>query len=837
MTRRSIKVLVKLLLLLIVSPSWGLELTIDERAEIPLFMPLPTLLVQADAPHINEPSYWLKQDYNSAHYKQAILPGPDTSWHKIELVGNFKDTKTKEIERFLVVSSHTIQHLKFYLFEKDKLIQTQAIGLIDEHPAPVHYNFPYIRFQIKDGQQLTLLIQKNTQGRGLLPMTIYSPSKFEQVKRKQNIFWGAVIAVLLVMALYNALVYTLHPNLSYLWYLGFHTTAFMHITAQNGLGFWIWPDAMQVLLAQHIQLINFTLAFFVLNFSNVFLEAKLNAPWHYRFIPFLNICYVSGIFASLFFSEYTMMPFFTAVLVLGSIFGLSMGYVALKNKFSPARYFLLSWTFVFVGSVISMCAAANLLPANFFTMHSFLFGTLIELILLSVGLASRIKHMEQQLLTQSFIQPDTLSANFSYLKQQLPNHLSQLQKKHPHLAIIIANMTGFREIISLYGPDTLSQVYRHHTENMNTYLNAKSWAVPLPLLTEKSVYAVSLPGEQVLLLIATMENKLNEIIKELLIEAEKKIQILDIKTAIKYQLGYTFIKKDEPFQEAFRRAQIALLSAIQENKKQLSFNAQQDQDVAKRLTLVHELQEAIDQDQLQLYIQPQFSIDNEKLSGGEILLRWHHPSEGIIPPARFIVLAEQSGLIFTITKRVILKTCQWLSQLQKQAWKPSQEFHVSINLSALDLAEAELLPYLIQCIDQYQIPAQSLILEITESAAMNDPQQFLATIDMLKNAGFHISIDDFGTGYSSMQYLQTIKAHEIKIDLAFIRDLHCNSVNQSIVKAIIQLAHSTQSHTVAEGVECHEELVYLKTLNCRHAQGFNWSPAISLTEFEKTFLR
>lgn len=835
MTRRSIKVLVKLLLLLIVSPSWGLELTIDERAEIPLFMPLPTLLVQADAPHINEPSYWLKQDYNSAHYKQAILPGPDTSWHKIELVGSFKDAKIKE--KFLVVSSHTIQHLKFYLFEKDKLIQTQAIGLIDEHPAPVHYNFPYIRFQIKDSQQLTLLIQKNTQGRGLLPMNIYSPSKFEQVKRTQNIFWGAVIAVLLVMALYNSLVYTLHPNQAYLWYLGFHITAFVHITAQNGLGFWVWPNAIQVLLAQHIQLINFTLAFFVLNFSNVFLGAKHNAPWHYRFIPLLNICYVSGIFASLLFSEYTMMPFFTTVLVLGSIFGLSMGYVALKNKFSPARYFLLSWTFVFVGSVISMCTAANLLPANFFTMHSFLFGTQIELILLSVGLASRIKHIEQQLLTQSFIQPDTLSANFSYLKQQLPNHLSQLQKKYPHLAIIIANMTGFREIISLYGPDTLSQVYRHHTENMNKYLNEKSWAVPLPLLAEKSVYAVSLPGEQVLLLIATMENTLNDVIKELLIEAEKKIQILDIKTAIKYQLGYTYIKKDEPFQEAFRRAQIALLSAIQENKKQLSFNTQQDQSVAKRLTLVHELQEAIDQDQLQLYIQPQFSIDNEKLSGGEILLRWHHPSEGIIPPARFIVLAEQSGLIFAITKRVILKTCQWLSQLQKQAWKPPQGFHVSINLSALDLAEVELLPYLIQCIDQYQIPAQSLILEITESAAMNDPQQFLATIDMLKRAGFHISIDDFGTGYSSMQYLQTIKAHEIKIDLAFIRDLHCNAVNQSIVKAIIQLAHSTQSHTVAEGVECHEELAYLKTLNCRHAQGFNWSPAISLTQFEQTFLR
>ena len=832
MSRVAIQIMLSLLL--VTQASWGLVLPIDERGEISLNMPLPTRLTTHTNDHLNEPAYWLNQDYSVANHQQSIMPGPSVSWQKVELLGKFNDENSHE--RVLVVSSHTLQHLRFYLFENDQLINTQAVGLIDEQATPLYYSFPHIRFHINNGQRLTLLIEKQTSGRSLLPMNIYSTQQYERLVRKQNIFWAAVIAMLLVMALYNVLVYTLHPNRAYLWYLGFHITAFVHICAQNGLGYWLWPDAVQVILAQHIQTINFVLAFFVLNFSNVFLEAKQHAPWHYRYLPFVNIPIVVCFFSSLFVAEYTIMPFFIIILVLGSIFGLSMGYVALKNKFNPARYFLLSWTFIAVGSVVSMSVAVNFIPANFFTMHSFLFGTLIELLLLSVALASRIKHMEKKLLTQSFIQPDTLSANFSYLKQRLPRQFTKLQKKYKNLVVLVANMTGFREIISLYGPETLSQVYRHHTDNMNQYLHNKKWAVPLPLPTEKSIYAVALPGEQILLLIATSENELNDIIENLMVEAEKKIHITDIKTAITYQVGYSFADKQETFQEVFRRAQIALLSAIQDNKKCLPFTIKQDQIVAQRLTLVHELQEAIEQDQLQIYIQPQFSINNEMLCGGEILLRWHHPTKGIINPGQFIVLAEKSGLIFNITKIVILKTCQWLHKLQEQVPQPMESFHVSVNLSALDLAESELLPYLLQCVEKYQVPAHILLLEITESAAMDNPQLFLHTIEKLKNSGFRISIDDFGTGYSSMLYLQTIKAHEIKIDLAFIQNIHLNPVNQNIVRAIIQLAHSTHSHTVAEGVECQAELDYLKTLDCQYAQGFHWQPAITLEQFNQQFL-
>ncbi len=118
---------------------------------------------------------------------------------------------------------------------------------------------------------------------------------------------------------------------------------------------------------------------------------------------------------------------------------------------------------------------------------------------------------------------------------------------------------------------------------------------------------------------------------------------------------------------------------------------------------------------------------------------------------------------------------------------------------------------------------------------MDNPDKFLETIQKLKKAGFSIAIDDFGTGYSSMMYLQNMQADEIKIDLAFIRNIHLNPTNQGIVKAIIQLAQSSSAHTVAEGVQSQEELNYLKHLNCHYAQGFYWSPAVPVSQFEEEF--
>ena len=254
-----------------------------------------------------------------------------------------------------------------------------------------------------------------------------------------------------------------------------------------------------------------------------------------------------------------------------------------------------------------------------------------------------------------------------------------------------------------------------------------------------------------------------------------------------------------------------------------------------RVSMISDLQMAINQDDLDIYIQPQINLTTDKICGGEILLRWNHAEKGPIPPVRFIPLAEQSGLVYQITQLVFIKSCQWLAHLKEHNLL-QKDFTLSVNLSALDMAEPKLIAFIKECLKRFQLESRYFILEVTESAVMDNPELFIATINEMKSIGFKISIDDFGTGYSSMLYLQNIDPDEIKIDMAFVRDIHLNPRKQHIVRAIIQLAHSNNATIVAEGIENEHELNFIIDLHCDYAQGYHWCPAIPLADFEQQYL-
>ena len=280
-----------------------------------------------------------------------------------------------------------------------------------------------------------------------------------------------------------------------------------------------------------------------------------------------------------------------------------------------------------------------------------------------------------------------------------------------------------------------------------------------------------------------------------------------------------------------------LLSNQYSHKTWQFYQQQHDIFIADRSDLIRDLEVAIRHKQLVVYIQPQFTLGDHGPAGGEILLRWHHQEKGFISPQKFIPLAEQSKLIFPITKFVIEEACLWLKDLKEINPDFYKNFRISVNISALDIAEPRLISFLQNTLFYHGIDNNKIMLEVTESAAANNAELFLSTIHKLKVLGFPISIDDFGTGYSSMQYLQTMEADEIKLDMAFIRDIDKNPTSQKIAKAIIDLAHSTGAHTLAEGIESEEELECLKRLKCQQAQGFYWSPAISLSQFEKEYIK
>ena len=831
------KILISMLLSMLFSTQGlSLELLLDDSDSLSIPPSLPTLLTARDSGY-QDPKHFLTQDYSPDLYNQAIQPGPDTSWHKIELVGQFSAQSAQQ--KVLVVNTHILRNLSFYLFEGERLIQSRHLGLDNGQQREWPYHSPHFPFQIQDGQRLTLLVMMQTDGPGLMPMEIYSQAYYQKITRMQDIFWGAVIAVLLATALYNVFVYAMNPNLAYLWYLAFHSTAFVYFSALNGFGYWLWPLKFQLALAQNIMSMNFLLIFIIVNFANVFLEAKKYAPTHYKYIHFFSTSGLVGFVACFFIAEYNTVPVFAALQFIGSVFGLSMGYRALMNKFYPARYFLLSWSFTIFGGAIGMMTFMDILPANFFNMHGFLFGTMAELFLLSIALASRIKYIEKKLLSQSYKQPDSSIANYSYLKQILPDRLPEMLQRHEKLALLVANTKGFREMLSLYGPAIISKTYQYYTDHLSLFLAKQDWGVALPLPTGDKVYIIGLPGSQVLILLSVdsddSNKSLEHIIDSLIKESNRIVRFSAIKMTIELEVGYAFLSDPTEFHKCYLQAQTALLSNERQSSQYQLYNPGQDTLIKEQLALMHELESAIIYETLRIHIQPQFNLKDNALNGGEVLLRWQHAQKGNIPPVQFILLAERSGLIYPITQLVFKQTCLWLQRLAHQD-SELKHFNVSINLSALDMAQDNLLPFFQDTLHEYQVNAHQITLEVTESAVMDNPKKFLATIKKLKGAGFKISIDDFGTGYSSMQYLQTMQADEIKIDMAFIHDIHLNETNQNIVKAIIQLAHSTHAHTVAEGVQYSEEADYLNSLDCQVAQGFYWNPALPLKEFEEKYL-
>ena len=265
------------------------------------------------------------------------------------------------------------------------------------------------------------------------------------------------------------------------------------------------------------------------------------------------------------------------------------------------------------------------------------------------------------------------------------------------------------------------------------------------------------------------------------------------------------------------------------------FSPEMSNRAKERLKLEADLRIAIDQEQLCLYYQPQISLLNGKLVGLEALVRWQHPQRGMVSPAEFIPLAEESGLVVLLGEWVLNTACQQIKSWIDAGLAPIQ---TAVNISAVQLSRGNLVEAVQAALQAAQIPAERLELEITESFVMADREQAFKSVALLKNLGVQLSIDDFGTGYSSLSYLQQLEADQLKIDLSFVSDVTINRSNASIVRAIIAMGHSLGLRVIAEGVEQREQAAYLAALDCDAMQGYLVSrplPAAAMTEFLATY--
>jgi diguanylate cyclase (GGDEF)-like protein len=301
-------------------------------------------------------------------------------------------------------------------------------------------------------------------------------------------------------------------------------------------------------------------------------------------------------------------------------------------------------------------------------------------------------------------------------------------------------------------------------------------------------------------------------------------QPVDVGTSIGIAM---FPAHGEKSETLVRNADIAMYVAKRSKSGYALYDPQSDSSRQQHLSLLGELRRAIERGELRLYYQPKVALALSSVRAAEALIRWQHPTRGLVPPVEFIPFAEHTGYIKVLTRWVLEEAMRQCGEWRRAGL----ELQISVNISARDLMSRELPDSVAELLARYEVPAALLSLEITESGFMEDPMHARVILDRLAAIGVQLSIDDYGTGYSSLNYIMQLPVNELKIDRSFVMQMSDQASLATIVRSTIELGHSLGLKVVAEGVEDRASLGQLRELGCDSAQGYFISPPLPAEAF------
>ncbi|MGD1698739.1 putative bifunctional diguanylate cyclase/phosphodiesterase [Dapis sp. BLCC M229] len=297
-------------------------------------------------------------------------------------------------------------------------------------------------------------------------------------------------------------------------------------------------------------------------------------------------------------------------------------------------------------------------------------------------------------------------------------------------------------------------------------------------------------------------------------------------------IGITFYPLDDiEVDELLKNANAAMYHAQQKGGNNYQLHKSEAVVISlEQLALETNLRNALKRSEFQVYYQPKVNLRTGKITGAEALIRWHHPEKGLVSPAEFIPLAEETGLIISIGEWVLRTACNQTKIWQEAGFFP---FQIAVNLSRRQFIQKNLQERIIKIVQEIDLEPNYLELEVTESLVMQNEKAASRMMKSWQKFGIKISIDDFGTGYSSLSYLREFPFDVIKIDRSFIRNITADSKTEAITIAIIQMAHSLSLRVVAEGVETQAELDFLRKHKCDEMQGYLFSAPLPKSKFEQ----
>ena len=444
----------------------------------------------------------------------------------------------------------------------------------------------------------------------------------------------------------------------------------------------------------------------------------------------------------------------------------------------------------------------------------------------NVNAQKYLLQQKEQLAHQAHHDALTGLPNRVLFNDRLEKSIEKSKRNNTKIALLFIDLDHFKEINDSLGHNIGDEVLKIATQRLNNIIR-------------KEDTLARLGGDEFTIILEDIKQGQNAslLAQKIITSIGEALVIENNSLYVSCSVGISLYPDDgNTTQNLLKYAESAMYKAKDEGRNNFQFYSTEMTELAfERVVMEASLRESLKNEDFLVYYQPQIDAKKHKIIGMEALVRWKHPTIGLVSPAKFIPLAETTGLIIELDQFVMKTAMKQVSQWYNNGLAPGV---LALNLAVKQLQHKNFISILSRLLAETQCKPQWVELEVTEGQIMTNPEEAIKTLRQMNEMGIDIAVDDFGTGYSSLSYLKKLPINKLKIDQSFVRDLPTDEEDAAIAKSVIALAHSLNLNIIAEGVESKEQEEFLVTNGCNNIQGYLYSkpmPAADMEEYLKKF--
>ena len=759
-------------------------------------------------------SYWIKLSLHYPIGKNSITANAQKSF--------IQDNGS---EQLILMAEHSMLDT-FIVYELSALNPPKKVHQKLSSPIEKSQNvYPYARLQLNQFGHSEYLIKVKNSGPPNIPLQLFTPKDFEQRLLLSQIIYGAFIGILIIIAIYNLVLYFAGRDKVYLLYIGYLISAFTVLSSLTGYGYFLFSVQTMQWLNHYLIFIDFLLIIFLLLFTIYFLRYDQLKHWAYKASMIFAV--IVGVLAlySLSLNELSQTKLFFSLQPLFYMVALFLIFNRLKRDFSWARFYFLSWVPLLVGAVIQPMVLLNQLEYSFLTGHAFLFAIMIEVTFMAFALAERIRRNEQEKLTMIAYH----QSNHLPRQTNLEHKISQMLKEDSQdFTVIVIKPEQFQRIELYIDEPTRVCFIQDLNHKLSSLFRFNDAVLDITDQYEKICYLENCS------LALVIDNAKNDqdialFISSIQQAASDAFYIKNLKLPLSAYVGLAqFPAHGSSSSILISNASIAANNAEICQSKWAFYAMKDSENSPSSIQLAIDLEKAIKNQGFELFHQPQIDLKTNKVCSSECLIRWHHPVLGAISPDIFISVAEDFGLMPSLTLWVVETA---LSQQAALTERTGLNHMVSINISGKDLIQVNFIDDIAAIIDRGDIKAEKIIFELTESISFAQNTIAIETIEKLIALGITISIDDFGTGYSSLSQINQLPFQELKIDREFVENVCSDNKRKVIAETAVKMAKGLGLEVVAEGINSTLDEETLRGFGCDIGQGYYYAKPMSFEHY------